>query len=314
VKAVMYHYVRAEAGGPFFRYLHLDDFRAQLRHFAATFGVLGRDQFLQAVRTGRTAPGVVFTFDDGVADHHQHVLPVLRELGMWGIFYVPTGIYRTPRRVLDVHRIHLLLGAVAPEALLAELRALLRDDMLIDDGVEAFRTRTYLHQNNDEATVLIKRTLNYFIAPHHREAILASLMARHFPEGETAVSQRFYMTPAQIRELQQAGMIVGNHSVSHPVLSRLSVEEQAREIGEAFDVLDDFTGGLAVRTFCYPYGGAHSYTDQTVRLLENHGCLFSFDFDPRDVEDRDLGQRRQALPRFDCNQFPHGTSTLGPRG
>lgn len=307
----MYHYVRPHPEGPGFRYLHLDDFRAQLAWLDRTYGFVKRDAFLEALRDGRPVPGMVMTFDDGFADHFHYALPVLQEMGLWGIFYVPTGVYGDEPALLDVHRIHMLLGVAAPDVLLAELRALLTDDMLADEGVEAFRTRTYVHQNNDAATAEIKRILNYYVAPAHRRAILTELTARRFPEGEEALARRFYMSPDEIGRLQEAGMIVGNHSVSHPVMSRLTVEEQTREIDDSFAVLDAFTGGLTVRTFCYPYGGAHSYTDDTVRLLSERGCLFSFDFDPRDVEEDDLRRRPQALPRYDCNQFPHGTSTVG---
>lgn len=309
----MYHYVRPDAPGPYFHYLHTDDFREQLRFFARTHGVAPREDFIRAAREGRSVDGCVFTFDDGFADHFDHALPILREMGMWGIFYVPTGIHDGRRRPLDVHRVHLLLGRTPPAVLLTELRELIAPHMLVDAGVEAFRDATYVHQRNDEATAEFKRVLNYYIAPEWRAHVLEALIARHFPEGEEALWRDLYMTPEQIGALQQAGMIVGNHGVSHSVMSRLSLEEQRREIDEAFDTLDRFTGGLEVKTFCYPYGGSHSYTADTIALLNERDCLFSFDFDPRDITDDDLRSRRQTLPRFDCNQFPHGQAQRGPR-
>jgi peptidoglycan/xylan/chitin deacetylase (PgdA/CDA1 family) len=291
--------------------MHLDDFRTQLNYFSRTYGFVDRNSFLESLETGQSRPGMVFTFDDGFVDHYDQVLPVLKEMGLWGIFYIPTGVYGQERKLLDVHRTHLLLGTQPAQRLLGDLQERIRGDMLADAEIEAFRTRTYVHQHNDEATAAVKRILNYYLAPEHRRQILAELMESYFPEGEDDIARRFYMSPEQIGRLQEAGMIVGNHTVSHPVMSRLAVDEQAREIDEAFALLDRFTGGLNVRTFCYPYGGAHSFTAETVQLLLDRGCRFSFDFDPRDITGDDLRERKQALPRYDCNQFPYGQASQG---
>ena len=106
-------------------------------------------------------------------------------------------------------------------------------------------------------------------------------------------------------------MIVGSHSVSHPVLSKLSPAEQQIEIEESLSFLEEVTGGLTVRTFCYPYGGFHSFTDHTEALLDRAGCLFTFNVESRDITSDDIKERPQALPRYDCNQFPFGTAHLG---
>ena len=52
--------------------------------------------------------------------------------------------------------------------------------------------------------------------------------------------------------------------------------------------------GKKVTTFCYPYGGKHAFTADTVSLLEDAGTLFSFDVNPRDITAADLREGRQA--------------------
>jgi hypothetical protein len=41
-------------------------------------------------------------------------------------------------------------------------------------------------------------------------------------------------------------------------------------------------------------------------LLKTNNCSFSFNVEPRDIDTKDLSDRQQALPRYDCNMFPHG--------
>ena len=110
--------------------------------------------------------------------------------------------------------------------------------------------------------------------------------------------------------MDAAGMIVGSHGANHFLFSKLSVERQREEIAESFEYLSQVLG-KPVTTFCYPYGGSHAFTSHTVSLLEEAGTLFSFDVNPRDITAEDLRRGRQALPRYDCNMFPHGRASLG---
>jgi peptidoglycan/xylan/chitin deacetylase (PgdA/CDA1 family) len=183
--------------------------------------------------------------------------------------------------------------------------ALVTDDMLTHAHVREFRTQTYKRQKNDEYVSAVKRTLNFYIGLEHRRPVMDRLLGE-FGVDERAAAGEFYLREAEVRGLHEAGMIVGSHTVSHPVMSKLAPAEQDAEIRQSFERLEQATGGLAVRTFCYPYGGYHSFTPETEALLESHGCLFSFNVEPRDMDADFLTNRRQALPRYDCNAFPFG--------
>lgn len=312
MKAVMYHYVRPTPEDlPHFRYLHLDDFRRQLDLFKERWGFVRREDFLASVDgSGPLPEGVVLTFDDGFADHHDHVLPELLERGLWGIFYVPTGVHTT-RTLLDVHRIHILLGRHDARDLIADVRAIVTPDMLSHAHVHAFQARTYTDQpDNDDETTHFKRLLNYYISYAWRDRVLDTLMRRHIGD-EAALAAGFYMGRAELRRLAEAGMLVGSHSVSHPVFSKLEPERQEREIVDSFAFLEEVVGALEPRTFCYPYGDFHSFTAETEALLDRHGCQFSFNVEARDISADDLAYRPQALPRYDCNAFPYGRARRG---
>jgi len=310
MKAVMYHYVHRGEDAPPFGYYHLDrdDFAAQLDHFAERYNVVGREQFLETVR-GKRPPGeneVVLTFDDGLADHYDHVLPELRSRDMWGVFYVPAGPY-LDGGALDVHRVHALLGACGGEAVADELDRLVNESMLDEDHVDAFSGAVYERQENEDHTERVKEVLNYYVTDRHRDALLRELEDTLL--GGQSYHDDVYMTRAQLRDLADAGMLVGSHTVTHRVMSTLSRAEQRTEIEESFAFLEEALGGLDVRNYCHPYGGAHSYDETTLALLGAAGCEFGFDVDPRDVTPEDVETAVQRLPRYDCNEFTHGEAT-----
>ena len=68
------------------------------------------------------------------------------------------------------------------------------------------------------------------------------------------------LTWAQIREMQQGGITIGSHTVSHPHLTRCSAEALARELADSRAAIVAETG-VATDQFCYPHGDE----DETVR-------------------------------------------------
>ncbi len=308
MKAIMYHYVRPEpADAPFFRYLHIDDFRRQLDHFDKTFGFVARRAFLDCFAGGPPPEGVVLTFDDSLADHYRYVLPVLAERGLWGIFYVPTATLKSAA-LLAPHCIHRLIGRFGGAHMLALLKGMLSDEMIDRERAGELKGKLYRNQSGDDGEIEFKSILNYHVRPEWRQRLLDKLTAA---TGGGTERDRFYLTPGELKEIADAGMIVGSHSVSHRMMSELSVAEQRREIADSFAALAAAIGDGAVKTFCYPFGGRHTFTDDTERLLDDAGCAFSFSVEPRDIAAADCRAGRQRLPRYDCNAFPFGAASTG---
>lgn len=305
MKSIMYHYVRPyNKELPFFKNLNNNDFIQQLDFFEREFGFVKKSDFLDSFKTGIVPKGVVLTFDDGLKCHYDFVFQELKKRGLWGIFYIPTKAYST-KKILDVHRIHLLLGRNNAKTIYEELTKIVSNEMLPDSNKKEFKELTYRSQQNDDYTLLVKRILNYYISYTYREKVLDQLMDKFVPKEIDNVDC-FYLSPDEIKEMNDADMLIGSHTVSHSVMSKLNFQEQEKEIINSFDVLNSITLGLSTKTFCYPYGGFHSFTNDTELILKNENCLFSFNVENRDVSVNDILSRPQALPRFDCNYFPFG--------
>ena len=307
MKAIMYHYVRPfNPEYPNFKNLHLNDFRKQLDYFQDKFGFVSMEDFANCFRTGKPVEGILLTFDDGLSCHYEYVYKELKKRGLWGIFYIPTQPY-TEGRILDVHKTHLLLGKYESKKIFEYLDSHINDSLFDTLKFNEFRELTYITQKNDEYTLLVKRILNYFISYEHREKVINHLMEEFIP-NEKDLLKSFYLTEKQIVEMHENNMIIGSHTINHPVMSRLTYTQQLNQVKNSFEYLETIIGKFRQKTFCYPYGGFHSFTNETEKILFNENCLYSFNVEHRDIQEEDLKLRRQALPRYDCNQFPYGVS------
>ncbi|NBW71020.1 MAG: chitin deacetylase, partial [Bacteroidetes bacterium] len=84
--------------------------------------------------------------------------------------------------------------------------------------------------------------------------------------------QRGYMSWAQIRELQNAGVEIGSQTASHPHMYRLDAAENAAELAKSND---RFLAEIGIRPglFAYPYG---EYTPEIRDLMREMGFSAAF--------------------------------------
>ena len=140
---IMYHYVRPfNENYPNLNILDLQLFKNQLDYFETQYGFLTKDEYINAVKLGKNPKGVVLTFDDGFKDHVDFVLPELQKRGLWGIFYISTGVYQK-NELLGVHRVHFLKGKYGASEILNEVLQNLDKNMLENDKIEAFDREIY---------------------------------------------------------------------------------------------------------------------------------------------------------------------------
>lgn len=308
MKALMYHYVREyNPQMPFFRFLDVKNFEKQLDYFNSEYGFVSKDEWIQALNNkslGDAKGKIILTFDDAMSCHYDYVFQVLKKRDLWGIFYVPTQPYQN-NKILDVHRIHLLCGTFDGIKLITSLRELLDEDMIPDKKIKEFREQTYTCQKNYEGVSEFKRILNYFISYKYRENLIDTIAAELGYEFDVS---DFYVSVEKLKEMQISGNIIGSHSVSHPVMSKLSNIEQANEINDSFSFLNDFSK-RGIKTYCHPYGGFHSFNDDTLAALNSNDVDFSFNVEPRDICNNDFLSSIQFLPRYDCNLFPFGKAS-----
>jgi peptidoglycan/xylan/chitin deacetylase (PgdA/CDA1 family) len=79
------------------------------------------------------------------------------------------------------------------------------------------------------------------------------------------------MTTAQLRALNTAGMDIGAHTISHPILARVSADESKREIEGSVQRLRELLG-QEVQTFAYPNGRPGTdYLQRDVDIVRRAG-------------------------------------------
>jgi peptidoglycan/xylan/chitin deacetylase (PgdA/CDA1 family) len=237
----------------------------------------------------------VVTFDDGFRDVAQHALPLLQR---WD---VPATIYCNSapvaeRRMVDVHRIHMLQARLGVAAFRAGFRQLLAEEPPLPESTGHLHLEN-LYPYDDDETRAFKRLLNFDV-PY---PTLRSILGRMFQQAlgsEREFVDHLYLDPGDIRRLQDAGIEIGIHGEQHLTLSRLSPDEQRAEIERATHYFVQ-TFGLSDLHFSYAYGAVGTWTDHAKSVLQSLNYTSAVTKVRSIVKPSDLAARWE-VPRFDC--------------
>jgi len=104
---------------------------------------------------------------------------------------------------------------------------------------------------------------------------LAENWREQFFRDPTLAGRFLTLDRAELQQMATAGMSIGAHSLSHPVLARASEGLAWREISESRSVLEEALG-QTVWAFAYPFGDAATVTGRDLRLAQQAGFRCAF--------------------------------------
>jgi peptidoglycan/xylan/chitin deacetylase (PgdA/CDA1 family) len=99
----------------------------------------------------------------------------------------------------------------------------------------------------------------------------ASVMSHIAKDLATSVEELTPLTWEQIREMQDSGMEIGAHTLTHPNLAQQSEDEAFRELAYSKELLEEQLSS-PVESLAYPYGVPRRHFSQaTMRLAQRSG-------------------------------------------
>lgn len=210
---------------------------------ARSYNVLPLSQAVERLQRGDLpARALAITFDDGYADNHEVALPILQRHGLSACFFVATGFLDGGRMFNDTV-IECIRRAPGVELDLSRL----------DLGVQPVDTPALRARAIGKVLPLVK-----YKPPDQRADWLALV---HEACGSPSLPDDLMMRRDQVRSLHAAGMELGAHTVTHPILRTLDQAAAERQIADGRDALAEMVGS-PVRLFAYPNGRPDQDFDQ----------------------------------------------------
>lgn len=209
------------------------EFDWQMRLLAEQFTPLSLEEAARRLVDGSLPRrAVCVTFDDGYADNEQLALPVLARYGIPATVFVSTG-YLNGGRMFNDTVIEALRNWREPVAALAEL------------GLRDYPLATTADRREAAGDILTRIKHR---DPAERQAIVDAIA-----NGARGLPDDLMMSDDQVRALAAAGVSVGAHTVSHPILAAVAPETAQREIRDSKAQLESLLQ-REIAVFAYPNG------------------------------------------------------------
>jgi peptidoglycan/xylan/chitin deacetylase (PgdA/CDA1 family) len=209
---------------------------------------------------GFMRPTVAITFDDGYLDNYTLAYPALKKTGMPATIYVTTKLVGTNGRTWTDQ---------IECALLVTNKASVELPALLNVGKMAIRTR----EEKKEASIEMARALK--LVPNDiRKQVLEEVLSRLTRNGRNSSwpNERVMLNWDEIREMAGDGISIGSHSHSHPILSRMPVDEAKQEISRSKMLIEEQLGS-PVKHFAFPNGESDDFSEE----LREHSRAVGFE-------------------------------------
>jgi peptidoglycan/xylan/chitin deacetylase (PgdA/CDA1 family) len=258
--------------------VHADSFRRQLRLLKKHYQVISPERFLQWSQGELVLPSrsILLTCDDALRSTLTEMVPILRELDLSCLFFatgasadkMPSSPMLWP--MLWYEELYLMLLEASDPIVLGLPEA------GISLGPIASNAKHSAWWN------LVERLSQFngqsrpgFLDQIRAQLGLAGDWRSRFVQDLSLAARFLILDRDGLQQLTAAGMTIGAHSLSHPILARTSEELAWQEISESRSVLENALGQM-VWAFAYPFGNAATVTWRDLKFAEQAGFRCAF--------------------------------------
>ena len=253
----------------------------------------------------KPTPAIFITFDDGYADNYLHAKPLLEKYNLPATFFISSNhIGKATEFWWDELARLLLLSEVLPSEVTLNITGtrysfdLKGEELLTPEIKQKHKDwNAYMAPTTSRSSLYIKLwqllTLLSYQEQQNQLNALKSLLSVVEPTPLNNIS----ISVDQLRSLSACKLFtVGAHTVSHPMLSNLSKENQEIEITENKSFLETITD-QNIYSFAYPSG---NYNDETVEVLREQQFKIAFTTKQNSVRQ---GNVPFSIGRFQVNNW-----------
>jgi peptidoglycan/xylan/chitin deacetylase (PgdA/CDA1 family) len=215
--------------------MDVECFDRQMSMVKAHFNPLPLPEAIERLGQDRLpSRAVSITFDDGYRDNHDLAWPILRRYGLTATLFVCTGFLNDG----------LMFNDVLTEALRRATGTEL-DLSWLGLGLRSISDHSARRALNGDIVTAAK-----YLPADQRQAVCDRLWEQAVGG---APRPSLMMTPDHVKALASAGMTIGGHTHTHPILNRVSLDSARQDIELNREILRDITGQRP-SLFAYPNG------------------------------------------------------------
>lgn len=215
--------------------INVAKFRKDIDFFLQNYHPTHIDKLLNGSVLQEKEPHFLLTFDDGMSELYDIVMPILQEKGVPATVFL-NATFVDNKNLFYRHKVSLLI----------EKWQNMQPSLALQNEIQALFLAEKLPFTTFSQT-LIEET-------QHKHIPFIDALAEKLEVdfADYLAKQKPYLSLAQIHEMQQKGFTFGAHSLSHPQYSHVSLEEQLRQTQECMEFVLRYVPN-SPKVFAFPF-------------------------------------------------------------
>jgi peptidoglycan/xylan/chitin deacetylase (PgdA/CDA1 family) len=230
---------------------HIKHFKKEILYLKRNFQILSMDEVVHSMKAGIEfrKPSIAITFDDGYLDNYTLAYPVLKKYGIPATLYITTSLIGTLNRTwLD--QIEFALMKSKRDEL--DLPTIFGDKKV---GIKTRKEKEHVNRIVSEALKLRPDSERKILLQKFFNALEINCNPL---ENEKS---RVMLNWDEINQMAQNGMTIGSHSHTHPILSRMPIQEAKEDIFNSKKMVEKNLGDQ-VKHFSFPNGRQEDFSEE----------------------------------------------------
>ena len=275
-----YHRINDEDDS-FLPSMKIKTFSDQINYISSKFNILSLEDIVKGMKK-KDIPdnSIVITFDDGYKDNYLNAFPILKELSIPATIFLATEAIGT-QNILWHDRVFAAFKDT-------------KMNYLDGSGINHQKYSLMTQEEKMYARSEILKFLKY-IDNEERDLYIDRLI-KILEINEKKENLNLMMTWEDVRSMYEDGISFGAHTVTHTILSNLTIEKMREEILTSKKVVEENLQTV-VKTFAYPNGTRADFNETTKDLLRESGysCAVTTIFGTNSL-DQDCFELRRGMP------------------
>lgn len=264
-------------------------FRQEMEWLKKETRILSEQELIETVYQKKKVKGIcsLVTFDDGYRDNFDIAYPILRDLNIPAIFFIPT--HPVSSRELGWWDI------VAYFIKNTKTNKFIFQNIEYNTSDKKQLYKTIISQLKTSSPSAIKEILHQ----------LSESLNVAFPA--VSIQSEELMTWEQIKILSDNGMSIGSHSHDHSILSQQDADTLAAQLAISITILENKLD-KKINSIAYPVGGYQHFNNETKSVSKDLGFKLGFSYltglNKADEVDPFNVKRMRILPEWENLDIP----------
>jgi peptidoglycan/xylan/chitin deacetylase (PgdA/CDA1 family) len=235
-------------------------FDRQMEYLSKHYHVITQGHFLNWLHSGGNLPDfpALITFDDGYRDNLAHALPILKKYDLPATIFLTSGYIGTSKGFYWDVSTYCFANTKKRSAHLPIVGEKAWDDEATSKSVLSEWVETLKRVGEAEKQSAMQA--------------LPSILEVEIPEN---TFENVMLSWEEARSMQTDGITFGAHTVTHPILTRVPLEQAEQELTESKRQIEEKLG-RSVETIAYPNGQEQDISPAVIDAAKRAGFQAAF--------------------------------------